>query len=95
MLLENVKIRAKNRKNIGLNLIKIELQALGLVLAAIVYLTINPWSDFYLTTDDLHLADQPSIFVSKLTNVSGNNEHEYLNYGITNAIITDLSSYSN
>ena len=94
LLLENVKIRAKNGKNIKLKLTRVGLPALVLVLAAIVYFTVNPWSDFNSTTDKPQLTDQPSIFVSKLKNFSGNDEYDYLSYGITNAIITALSSYS-
>ena len=94
LLLKNVKIRAKNSKNIGLKLTRVGLPVLVLVLAAIVYLTLNPWSDFSSTTDEPRLTDQPSIFVSKLKNFSGKSEYDYLSYGITNAIITALASYS-
>lgn len=94
LLSENVKIRAKNGKNIGLKLTRVGVPALVLVLAAIVYLTINPWTDLNSTNDELRLTDQPSIFVSKLKNFSGNSEYDYLSFGITNAIITALSSYS-
>ena len=66
MLLENVKIRVKNGKNVGLKLTRVGLPALVLVLAAIVYLTINLWSDFSSTTREPRLTDQPSIFVSEL-----------------------------
>ena len=94
LLSENVKIRAKNGKNIGLKLTRVGVPALVLVLAAIVYLTINPWTDLNSTNDEPRLTDQPSIFVSKLKNFSGNSEYDYLSFGITNAIITALSSYS-
>lgn len=94
LLSENVKIRAKNGKNIGLKLTRVGVPALVLVLAAIVYLTINPWTDLNSTNDKPRLTDQPSIFVSKLKNFSGNSEYDYLSFGITNAIITALSSYS-
>ena len=94
LLSENVKIRAKNGKNIGLKLTRVGVPALVLVLAAIVYLTINPWTDLNSTNDELRLTDQPSVFVSKLKNFSGNSEYDYLSFGITNAIITALSSYS-
>ena len=94
LLSENVKIRAKNGKYIGLKLTRVGVPALVLVLAAIVYLTINPWTDLNSTNDEPRLTDQPSIFVSKLKNFSGNSEYDYLSFGITNAIITALSSYS-
>ena len=94
LLSENVKIRAKNGKYIGLKLTRVGVPALVLVLAAIVYLTINPWTDLNSTNDEPRLTDQPSIFVSKLKNFSGNREYDYLSFGITNAIITALSSYS-
>ena len=94
LLSENVKVRAKNGKNIGLKLTRVGVPALVLVLAAIVYLTINPWTDLNSTNDEPRLTDQPSIFVSKLKNFSGNSEYDYLSFGITNAIITALSSYS-
>lgn len=71
---------------------KVEMPALVLFLSAIVYLTINPWTDLGLTIDEQRLTDQPSIFVSRLKKVAGKNEYEHFSYGITNAIITALST---
>ena len=57
-----------------------------------MYLTINPWTDLGLTIDEQRLTDQPSIFVSRLKKVAGKNEYGHFSYGITNAIITALST---